>query len=435
MYKLYERIVTFSFLLMVIGVLTVLFIGAGLHERSVAEGSISTLGGRISETLIYAGAATLVVFRYRQTALAARVAWPFLMVAMLAIVSTAWSVDPGTTLRRSLVLLSTTIFGIYLGGRLTVHNLQTLLLQFFLFMVAASLVLLCIAPNYAIDTYHNGAFRGITEHKNRFGEYMGIFLLVALTYRFRVRWGLAQVGAVILAASLLLASRSGTSLLALTITLLLLPSLAIVRFTQKQVVPLAVLGAALVSLVGLALSRFSGSVLDLLGKDSTLTGRAEIWAGALASIGRRPLLGYGYDAFWQGLKGESLQIVARVQWLVPHAHNGYLEGLLGLGIIGMGLLLICVLQAGSNAAMYLRNLRKADGFWPFAFLLYFLIHATAEASLVEREGLSYLLFVATSTSLALECNRAVKASTVSKSALSSLERAAFPTGSAMNRAY
>ena len=403
MRRLLERLITYAFLLMVVGMVTVLFLGAGLHERTVEEGNTaSNFGAQLCETLIYAGSGVLILAYYRRVLVAARTAWPFLLVGGFALLSSMWSVDPAITIRRSAVLLSTSIFGIYLASRRSTVQLQALLLHFFLILVGASLLLLVAAPSYALDTFHNDAFRGITIHKNVFGNYMGMFVLLALTYPFRKRWGGAHWGTILLAGSMLVASRAGTALISAVIAVIVAPMLYVVRFPKRQAVPLAVLGLILLAVLGMAASQFSGSVLDLLGKDSTLTGRAAIWQGARHSISKRPLLGYGYDAFWQGLRGESLSIIATVNWLVPHAHNGYLEALLGLGAAGMGLLALCVLRTAKDAVGYVQRQKDLSGLWPFAFAVYFLCHATAEASLLEREGLGYLLFVALSTALALD---------------------------------
>jgi hypothetical protein len=40
-----------------------------------------------------------------------------------------------------------------------------------------------------------------------------------------------------------------------------------------------------------------GWVLDLLGKDQTLTGRTDLWPLVIDSIAERPMLDWGYRAF------------------------------------------------------------------------------------------------------------------------------------------
>ena len=53
------------------------------------------------------------------------------------------------------------------------------------------------------------------------------------------------------------------------------------------------------------------------------------------------------------------------------------------------------------ALLYVRQERSTEGLWPFIFLSFYLMHATAEAGFITRDGFSYLLIVALSTSLTL----------------------------------
>jgi hypothetical protein len=63
-----------------------------------------------------------------------------------------------------------------------------------------------------------------------------------------------------------------------------------------------------------------------------------LWAYVWAAIMKRPLMGYGYDAFWAGL-GEALQVRMGIGWMAQRSDNGYLDFALGLGGIGVALLL------------------------------------------------------------------------------------------------
>lgn len=87
---------------------------------------------------------------------------------------------------------------------------------------------------------------------------------------------------------------------------------------------------------------YSRSVL-LLGRGSvegresveTLSGRIPLWKKSLEFASERPFLGYGYDAFWVPERLESLSEV--LGWGITGTHNGYLNLVLGTGVIGAGL--------------------------------------------------------------------------------------------------
>jgi O-antigen ligase len=85
------------------------------------------------------------------------------------------------------------------------------------------------------------------------------------------------------------------------------------------------------------------ALAGILGRDSTLSGRTDIWS-ALLKEGTDPLFGAGYYSFWTGDR------VARLSggfyYALNEAHNTYLETYLNNGLIGVALLLAVLLSAG-----------------------------------------------------------------------------------------
>jgi exopolysaccharide production protein ExoQ len=400
MKRLLERIVIFSLLFLVMGAFSALFFGADLREESVNPDT-SHLGLSVIEFLIYFGCAAFSAMHYRRMLVSLRAAWPFLLLSLTAVLSTIWSVDPGTTLRRSGVLLGTTVFGVYLGGRYSTEEFQRVLLQSLFVLVGVSIVFLLIFPVMVLDPSHTGTFRGLTEHKNYFGEFMGILLLLAFTFRFRAGRWLPRLTLIFVAGSLLVAAHSATAVLSAAFTILVLPILRLLRFRKRQAVPLTAIGLGLLTYVVVLVYGAADTFLGALGKDRTLTGRSEVWALVWQAILRRPFLGYGYDAFWQGTRGESSRVLSGIGWNVAHSHNGYLEALLGFGCIGSCVIIFALFRFCEDALLYVRQEKSVAGLWPFAFLFFYLVHAVAEASLVKRDGFSYLLIVAVSTSLSM----------------------------------
>jgi exopolysaccharide production protein ExoQ len=80
---------------------------------------------------------------------------------------------------------------------------------------------------------------------------------------------------------------------------------------------------------------FGGSLVEGLGRESTLTGRTAIWHAALHLV-RNPLFGAGYESFWIGPRLR--QVIKDIDQGVNQAHNGYLEIYLNLGWMGIALL-------------------------------------------------------------------------------------------------
>ncbi|HMN24568.1 MAG TPA: O-antigen ligase family protein [Ignavibacteriaceae bacterium] len=82
-------------------------------------------------------------------------------------------------------------------------------------------------------------------------------------------------------------------------------------------------------------SEIFGLIPGYFGKDTTLSGRVDIWDFVWNDIEKRLLLGYGFATYW--IMGSSrLEIFASYfeGFMVNEAHNGYLEIILQLGVVG-----------------------------------------------------------------------------------------------------
>ena len=80
-------------------------------------------------------------------------------------------------------------------------------------------------------------------------------------------------------------------------------------------------------------------ILDLAGKDWTLTGRTVLFVQSLLMIARKPLLGYGFRAFWgpmdEGGGSVARELQGALNWVPPHSHNSFLDLALDLGLAGV----------------------------------------------------------------------------------------------------
>lgn len=114
------------------------------------------------------------------------------------------------------------------------------------------------------------------------------------------------------------------------------------RWARKPAIINAMVFAVLgVSFSALFLNIGSGMVHDL-GRNSTLTGRTDIWHYALGLV-QNPLIGAGYESFWIGPRLEEMKILLNQG--INQAHNGYIEVYLNLGWIGAGLLVLILVTA------------------------------------------------------------------------------------------
>jgi O-antigen ligase len=192
--------------------------------------------------------------------------------------------------------------------------------------------------------------------------------------------------ALLLSAVLLRYSDSVTPTLALIGALLLIE---IYKFAALRLrIPLYAifLATTILATAGLTLVVANGdSVAGALGRSSNLTGRTEIWSLVFTFIPERPIAGYGYAGFWQGAAPESTTVNQVMRGWVMYSHNGYLEMLLNLGVIGL-LLTFALLGIGMKRALKFSERRQSDTvLWPLAFLFYFILHNIAECTIMIQD--------------------------------------------------
>ncbi len=188
---------------------------------------------------------------------------------------------------------------------------------------------------------------GVTTNKNMLGV---ITLVLALGAVWRVvslymdkrapnrrRHLLAQSTLLAFAVTVLSMSHSATSqaCFALGTALILATHLRMIRCRPEAVHLLVLMilfgGAGIVLLGG------EGTMTQALGRESTLTGRTDIWAAVL-SVAPNPFFGAGFESFWLGPRLERVYSHLSKYMHVNEAHNGYIEAYLNLGWVGVGLI-------------------------------------------------------------------------------------------------
>jgi exopolysaccharide production protein ExoQ len=315
-----------------------------------------------------------------------------LVLPILALLSVAWSQDPALTVRRSIVLMTVTCIGVVFGSLFSLEELSRIVTVASLFICLACFAMGVVSHHTVVDPERPGVWRGIFTQKNVLGNFMILALISSLHSRFQRGKSLRYL-TIFSAGLLIVLSHSSTSWVTTAMLLLVLPVWRLARVPAKISVPLLVL--VVVSSAGayaLVIGN-SGSILSVLGKDSTLSGRTELWALILHAISLRPIWGYGYNAFWLGARGESLTISAAAGWIVPHAHNGFLDILLSVGTVGGGLFLLVLGRCLYLLFVRLRTMGvDMDQLWPASFLLMLILVNLTESILMSANSVFWLLF-------------------------------------------
>jgi len=374
-------------------------------------------------SLLAAGIALLIWRHAFALQLAGEVNRFFLAFLALILLSATWSIEPAITLTRCVAVLTICLV---CGGCVMVgwhdRRFQQIVRSFFTLLMVASLIFGIVAPDLAKEQGSGislqGAWRGVLGQKNGLGHAasIAVFFWVHAYLTKEVRFWKFVLGFGVSAACLVL-SRSSTSILSATFSVMLL--LLLLRAPKGKRRYMAFIIAVFVTTILLyslaVLNIFPGldfllqPIISVTGKDLTFSGRTQIWAVIRQHISQQPLLGSGYGAYWIGPvpTSPSYVFISRASNFYPtEAHNGYLDILNDLGYVGLlcllGYLLVFLRQSLAllkfnyhQATLYLallfeemiNNLTESDWLSSTAFALSIMTLATfalARSALEQR---------------------------------------------------
>jgi O-antigen ligase len=331
---------------------------------------------------------TLVPY-FRETLYVFRRNWFLTAVLLLAFASPLWAETPAFVFQRSTAVFGTSLLGIALALHLSFKEQLRLMSWLFRLMAILSLACVLFFPSYGISHLADsqGEWQGIFGYKNLLGSLMALSILVEwhLPADMRISKFMKWV-AMLISAVLLVFSNSVTPLLALVGALLLIE---IYKFAHQRLrIPLYAIVLALLLIIASGVTVLlvdSGSVTDVLGRSSNLTGRTQIWSLVLSFISQRPLVGYGYSGFWYGAAQDSYAVDQALGMRIMYSHNGYLETLLNLGVTGFLLALVFLGTGLKRVCSYAERDRSSVNLWPLAFFLFFLFYNLGEGSLLLQD--------------------------------------------------
>ncbi|MGF1496338.1 MAG: O-antigen ligase family protein [Elainellaceae cyanobacterium] len=396
-----EQLFTVGALFFYSGALLKVVLTGGANEGDQA--SYNTAIEQLLALGIYVVTFLLLLLRWKKVvALLSRDRW-ILLLLLLTVLSYFWSEFPTVTLRRTIAILGTSLFGVYLASRYSLAQQVRLLCWTFGIIAVLSLVFVVALPQFGVSGGpHDGAWRGVFAHKNGLGQKMAVstavFFLLSLDQR-RKRW--VALGGLGLSLLLAVFSRSTAGLVSAIAPLLLVPAVQALRWRVKLMVPALVAIVAGSGILLFAITAALNLLLTALGEDLTLTGRLDFWPYVIEKCLERPWLGYGYEAFWRGLNGPSAYIAYAIGGATPptHAHNGLLQLWLHLGLVGVLIFLLGYWMTALRSIAWIRFSTDAASFWPIIFVMLMVAFNFSESAILEYNDLSWVLYVSVAMSV------------------------------------
>ena len=286
--------------------------------------------------------------------LLAKNAWlAFYLLFCLA--SVMWSDEPVVLVKRWIKDLGNPIMALviltesrpYEALGITLRRLSFLLLPL-------SIVFVRYYPELGRVHHVDGTpmFTGVGHQKND----LGLMCLVTGLYFF---WKLLQprggepaaervdkwdVLLIAMLTWLLYMSNSQTSLscLVVGVLIMLVARLPPVAGHPRRLVPTVVAGGVLFGTLEATIG-LKDRILELLGRDASLTNRTELWDVVLSQV-TNPFLGAGFMSFWTGARMQAIWDAMDTAG-INQAHSGYIEQYVNLGYVGLGLILLLLISA------------------------------------------------------------------------------------------
>lgn len=309
----------------------------------------------------------------------------------LADISILWSVAPWSTFLHGLYITINLFITGYIVERFSLSEQMQLLRIIGWVAVLGSICAAILVPAYGVDP--KGNWIGIFYHKN-ICAVMVTFLLTTALYN-KTSGGLSRFSRFIyITASLFLIamtqSRTGWLLAAFLFAVwIAFKAIAAFRGKDRAVIVFLIVSFCLI-VTGFALTYYA-QIITLLGKDSTLSGRTEIFAAMLQVIFARPLVGYGYIAYFYGPHNFILGVSTDPQSPQQALDNGYLGLWLDLGAIGILLLGMVLLRAWRDILICIRNGRAEQVGWHVSIIMLAIASNTVERMFLLPNYLAWIM--------------------------------------------
>jgi O-antigen ligase len=187
------------------------------------------------------------------------------------------------------------------------------------------------------EAQHAGLWRGVFDHKNVASNVMGALAIIGW---FVARNGRPALGMLVMAAALLFVVQAGSKtvlgILPVAILAAALSHWISWRFLKVTVILAPIVALSVVTL-GAVIHPPILAELQSYVPGLTYTGRTDLWSFGLDHLMRSPLLGYGYESFWNTPRVINLEQPIELSWDVRgivHGHNSWLDSSLAFGLPG-----------------------------------------------------------------------------------------------------
>jgi O-antigen ligase len=237
-----------------------------------------------------------------------------------------------------------------------------------------------------IDPGLIGDWRGLYNQKNVTGAVCTITVILFLfTRNGKYNW----IGWLVslFAIGFLVMTQSKTSIALLPVALIAGISYRIAWRNGLSRAIFAVCTALLLLGAVVTLFIYADTISHMLEDPTEFTGRSEIWQAYLAYVRDHPLLGTGYGMLSNTGTMSPMHNYVSSRWVeaIGDSHDGYLQVLVTLGGVGLGLAVLALLVEPLARFWPLDYAQPAFKAMLFALFVFFVLHNFPESDFLESD--------------------------------------------------
>ncbi len=346
----------------------------------------------------------------------------------LTIFSTVWSESPDLTSFSSVSLIGTTIFGVYLATCYTKREQIILLKHVFFIIIFLSVIFITFLPQSGImGAIDEGNLRGISDRQNQFGRIMALSAIVFTIQpkqAVRTRLEDLEISSVLsrgsyssdrsgqnisietrtnsvfntlciylglcLSIFLLILSKSSTGIVYLAIMMVVLAILKIRQLPSDLKICVIIGLVAIFGTVRFIIDSNPELIFTTFGINFDLTGHWNLWNILFDLLSKSPIFGFGYGGFWSQY---SSVVNLEAGLKIAHAHNGFLEIALSVGILGLVLFAIGYLDVFFSSFARFCHRGGDEYLYRPILLIYIAISSMSETGLFEYNNIFWPLYI------------------------------------------
>lgn len=278
--------------------------------------------------------------------------WLIIFYTILIGLSVFWSHDTGLTVRRVGIFVLLSLGAYALAIELSLYEIVLLT-----FIICAVTLLFSIGSEIIMKTFQpfnsSWRFSGVLHPVSQ-GWNCGFLTLMSISLsKFRQRKSMIYNGIALMALFFLVLTRSRMAFFSFIMSAGVYAYLLLPRSNK---IKLLFIGSIFMYIILICyilgyyinVNELKGIISFGRGKEgiasiSDLTGRIPLWIECLQYASKRPLLGYGYGAFYN--PEHIISISKAIKWVPSNSHSAFIEILLGIGIIGTITMMMITLLA------------------------------------------------------------------------------------------